>query len=67
MTRPADHKGVGKEPVLRTGNSEIRIVARVESDALTIVVEVQHSTGTDARVDRDHDHLLREFMGGHDE
>jgi hypothetical protein len=67
MTRAPDHRGVRKEPVPRAGNSEIRIVTRVESDALTIVVEVRHSTGSGARIDLDHDHLLREFMEGSDE
>jgi hypothetical protein len=61
MTRPADPKGVGKGRVLRTRNSRIR------SDDLTIFVEVRHSAGTGARVDRDHDYLLREFMEGSDE
>jgi hypothetical protein len=30
-------------------------------------VTVRHSTGSGARVDRDHDHLLREFMEAQDE
>jgi hypothetical protein len=64
MTRPTDHRGVRKEPVLPAGNSEIRTVTRVESDDLTIVVEVRHSTGTGACVDRDRDFFLREFMEG---
>jgi hypothetical protein len=59
MTRPAGHEGVGKEPVHRAGNSEIGTVALVEGDDPTIVVEVRHSTGTGACVDRDRDFFLR--------
>jgi hypothetical protein len=46
--------------------SFVRILVLSEGNQPTSVT-VRHSTATGARVERDHDHLLREFMEGSDE
>ena len=52
--------------IVPSTTSFVRILVLSEGNHLTSIT-VRHSTGTGARVDRDHDHLLREFMEARDE
>jgi hypothetical protein len=49
--------------IVPDSTSIVRILVSAEGSHLTSIT-LRHSTGTGACVDRDHDHLLREFMEG---
>jgi hypothetical protein len=65
-TQNREEATVAADLIVPGTSSIVRILVSSESNHLTSVT-VRHSTSSGARVDRDHDHLLREFMETRDE
>jgi len=57
----------GGNPIVPSGSSSAIIRIVCESDPVIMIVGSRYSIERGARVDRDHDHLLREFMRASDE
>jgi len=66
-TQKRQEAAVVADLIVPGSTSIVRILVSSEGNHLTSSITVRHSTGTGARVDRDHDHLLREFMEARDE
>jgi hypothetical protein len=56
-----------EEPIFPNGSSSVTIRIVCDRDPVIMIVESRFSVELGAHVDRDHDHLLREFMEASDE
>jgi hypothetical protein len=67
MTHADAHKDALRGPIVYRVNTSVQTSTSLESGGVTIIVTVRVPHELGARVDRDHDHLLREFMTASDE
>jgi hypothetical protein len=67
MTGASAHKAALGNRIVHGGNTGAQTRAISEGGCLTIVVTVGGPQWPGARVDRDHDHLLHEYMQASDE
>ena len=56
-----------RDPLVHTDDACVLVETRCETNNLTIVATLQIRRAPGGRVDHDHDHSLREFMGARDE
>jgi hypothetical protein len=67
MTGTAPYKDALPNPIVRWENTSVQTKITLDSGRVTIIVTVRVPHELGARVDRDHDHLLREFAEARDD
>jgi hypothetical protein len=67
MTGAAANNGAFLGPIIHVDDACLQVQTCSETDNLTFVATLEIRNVPGARVDRDHDHLLREFMEARDE